>query len=465
MIHMKKFPADFTWGTATASFQIEGAWREGGKGPSIWDGFSHTPGKVFENHNGDTACDHYHRFEEDIQLMADLGIKNYRFSIAWPRILPMGYGQVNPEGIRFYNRVIDALLSKGITPWITLYHWDLPLALQMEYDGWINPKLAGLFAEYAGICFEHFGDRVKNWITFNEPWVITILGYGQGIFAPGRVSDSEPYLAGHHILRAHGKAAALYRDKYQAAQGGRIGITNNCDWREPLTDSAEDRAAAQRSLEFYLAWFTDPIYKGDYPAVMRERVGERLPHFTEEERNQLLGSSDFFGLNHYTTLYAANARPGEKITAGIYDNIGIASDQDVQLSADPAWRKTDMGWAIVPWGLRKLLEWIADRYDNPEIIITENGCAMPDRVENGEVNDQRRIDFLKGYIGECLRATENGVNLKGYFVWSFMDNFEWASGYSKRFGIHYVDYLTLERIPKASARWYAKVIKGKVDFG
>lgn len=465
MIHMKKFPADFTWGTATASFQIEGAWREGGKGPSIWDGFSHTPGKVFENHNGDTACDHYHRFEEDIQLMADLGIKNYRFSIAWPRILPMGYGQVNPEGIRFYNRVIDALLSKGITPWITLYHWDLPLALQMEYDGWINPKLAGLFAEYAGICFEHFGDRVKNWITFNEPWVITILGYGQGIFAPGRISDSEPYLAGHHILRAHGKAAALYRDKYQAAQGGRIGITNNCDWREPLTDSAEDRAAAQRSLEFYLAWFTDPIYKGDYPAVMRERVGERLPHFTKEERNQLLGSSDFFGLNHYTTLYAANARAGEKITAGIYDNIGIASDQDVQLSADPAWRKTDMGWAIVPWGLRKLLEWIADRYDNPEIIITENGCAMPDRVENGEVNDQRRIDFLKGYIGECLRATENGVNLKGYFVWSFMDNFEWASGYSKRFGIHYVDYLTLERIPKASARWYAKVIKGKVDFG
>ena len=465
MIHMKKFPADFTWGTATASFQIEGAWREGGKGPSIWDGFSHTPGKVFENHNGDTACDHYHRFEEDIQLMADLGIKNYRFSIAWPRILPMGYGQVNPEGIRFYNRVIDALLSKGITPWITLYHWDLPLALQMEYDGWINPKLAGLFAEYAGICFEHFGDRVKNWITFNEPWVIAILGYGQGIFAPGRVSDSEPYLAGHHILRAHGKAAALYRDKYQAAQGGRIGITNNCDWREPLTDSAEDRAAAQRSLEFYLAWFTDPIYKGDYPAVMRERVGARLPAFTEEERNQLLGSSDFFGLNHYTTLYAANARPGEKITAGIYDNIGIASDQDVQLSADPAWRKTDMGWAIVPWGLRKLLEWIADRYDNPEIIITENGCAMPDRVENGEVNDQRRIDFLKGYIGECLRATENGVNLKGYFVWSFMDNFEWASGYSKRFGIHYVDYLTLERIPKASARWYAKVIKGKADFG
>lgn len=456
---MKKFPKDFIWGTATASYQIEGAWREGGRGPSIWDGFAHTPGKVFENHNGDVACDHYHRFAEDVQRLSDLGVKHYRFSIAWPRILPMGYGKVNPEGIQFYNRLIDALLENGITPWATLYHWDLPLALQMEYDGWINPKLAYFFTEYARVCFEQFGDRLKHWITFNEAWVVAILGYGQGLFAPGRVSDSEPYLAGHQMLRAHGQAVALYREQFQPVQNGRIGITNNCDWREPLTERPEDRAAAERALEFFLAWFADPIYRGDYPVSMRERVGDRLPRFTEEERAQIMGSADFFGLNHYSTMYAAQAAPGEKIEAGAYDNSGLSADQDVKLSADPAWKKTDMGWPIAPWGLRKLLEWIAARYDNPEIIITENGCAFPDKVVNGVVEDQARIDFLRGYIGACHEAIQNGVNLKGYFLWSFLDNFEWASGYSKRFGIHFVDYETQARIPKASARWYARLIE------
>lgn len=456
---MKKFPKDFIWGTATASYQIEGAWQEGGKGPSIWDVFSHTPGKVYQNHNGDVACDHYHLFEEDVRRMRALGVKNYRFSISWPRILPMGRGKVNPEGIAFYNRLIDTLLNNGIRPWVTLYHWDLPAALQMEYDGWLKPQIADFFTAYAKICFENFGDRVKNWITLNEAWVAAILGYGQGVFAPGRISDSEPYLAAHHMLRAHGKAVALYREKFQLYQQGRIGITNNCDWREPLTDSPEDRAAAQRALEFFLAWFTDPIYKGDYPAVMRERLGERLPVFTEEEISEIKGSSDFFGLNHYTTLYASARAPGEILEENVYGNGGLSADQDVKLTADPAWEKTEMGWAIVPWGCRKLLEWISERYDYPEIIITENGCASNDRVENGAVNDQMRVDFLEGYIGECREAIGRGVNLKGYFVWSFMDNFEWASGYSKRFGIHYMDYKTQKRIPKASAKWFAGVIE------
>ncbi|HET8656748.1 MAG TPA: GH1 family beta-glucosidase [Longimicrobiaceae bacterium] len=454
---MLRFPDGFIWGSATSSYQIEGAWREGGRGPSIWDAFSHTPGKTLNGDTGDVACDHYHRFREDVGLMAEVGLPAYRFSIAWPRIQPAGTGEPNPEGIRFYSELIDALLARGLTPWVTLYHWDLPVALQMEHDGWLNPRMADLFADYARICFEHFGDRVKNWITFNEAWVTAVLGYGQGVFAPGRVSNSEPYRAAHEMLRAHGRAVDVYRREFQASQGGVIGITNNCDWREPRGDSPEDREAAERALEFYLGWFADPIYRGDYPASMRERVGERLPAFSDEDRALIRGSSDFFGLNHYTTSYAAHAPGGG--AAERFGNAGLAEDQDVELSSDPAWPKTEMGWSIVPWGLRKLLGWIDARYGHPPIVITENGCAFDDRPVNGVVADEPRIAFLESYLAECHRAIENGVDLRGYFVWSLLDNFEWALGYSRRFGIHYVDFETLERIPKASARWYRRVIE------
>ncbi|NOY78329.1 MAG: beta-glucosidase [Calditrichaeota bacterium] len=454
---MKEFPENFIWGTATASYQIEGAWLEGGKGLSIWDAFAHTPGKIKNGDTGDVACDHFHRYKEDIARMAEMGLKHYRFSIAWSRIQPAGRGKPNPQGIRFYSDLIDELLDRGITPWVTLYHWDLPLALQLERDGWLNPAMPEIFRDYASICFEHFGDRVKHWITFNEPWVVAILGYGQGIFAPGRVSHSEPYQAGHQILRAHALAVDHYRQKFQPRQGGQIGITNNCDWREPLTDSASDKQAAQRALEFFLGWFTDPIYRGDYPDVMRARVADRLPRFSDRDKDLLSGSTDFFGLNHYTTLYAADSK-GKPVSTTPYGNGGISEDQDVRLSADPKWDKTEMGWSIVPWGLRKLLHWIDTRYTHPPVVITENGCACRDRVVDNQVHDPKRIQFLSDYIGEAYQAIREGVDLRGYFLWSFMDNFEWALGFSRRFGIHYVDYNTQKRIPKDSARWYAAVI-------
>ena len=456
---MKTFPNNFTWGTATSAYQIEGAHNKDGKGPHIWDVFSQTPGRTARGENGNRACDHYHRYPEDIQLMADMGIKAYRFSISWARIQPDGKGQPNPAGIKFYSELIDALLAKGITPWITLHHWDLPVALQLENDGWLSKATTDYFAEYARICFEHFGDRVKNWITMNESWVMAILGYYDGVFAPGRKSKDEPYQVAHNLILGHAKAVKIYRDHYQAEQNGQIGMTNNCDWRAPKTDSQADKDAAQRSLEFFLAWFADPIYFGDYPAVMRERLGDRLPHFTEEEKRLIKGSSDFFGLNHYNTMYASHVPQGETVENYVYANGGIFDDQQVALTADPDWKLTDMQWPIVPWGLREMLLWISDRYDNPPIYITENGCATPDEVTAEGVADPMRVDYLNGYIGAVHEAIEKGANVQGYFVWSLMDNFEWASGYDKRFGMIFVDFETLERKAKTSAKWYQQVIK------
>jgi beta-glucosidase len=458
-----KFPDGFTWGVATSSYQIEGGHDAGGKGPSIWDAFCHIPGRIANGDTGDVACDHYHRFRDDVKLMADLGIPAYRFSISWPRLMPTGRvderGAIHPDGIRFYNELIDCLLEHGIEPWVTLYHWDLPLALQTERDGWLNPAIADDFEAYAKLCFESFGDRVKYWITFNEPWVVAILGYGQGVFAPGRFSTAEPYIAAHHILRSHAKAVQCYRNEF-AHQGGKIGITNNCDWREPLTDKPEDRDASERALLFYLGWFADPVFKsGDYPTVMRERVGDRLPRFTDEESKALLGSSDFFGLNHYTTMFAAQAT-GEDGKKSVYGNGGISEDQDVDLSVNPAWPLTDFKWAVVPWGCRKLLGWIANRYGNPPVIITENGCAMNDTVgADSVVDDADRVAFYHGYLEACHQAIADGVDLRGYFAWSLMDNFEWASGYKFRFGLVHVNRETQARTPKRSALWYSDVVR------
>ena len=453
---MIKFSDDFIWGTATSSYQIEGAHNTHGKGPSIWDSFCEIPNRIKNNENGNVAIDHYHRYKEDVALLKSQGFKAYRFSISWSRIMPDGKGEVNEEGIAFYSNLIDELLANNIEPWVTLYHWDLPLALQMENDGWLNPKIINYFEAYAKLCFERFGDRVKNWITLNEPWVVAILGYGQGVFAPGRTSNSEPYLAGHHLILAHAQAVNLYKTVFKD-QKGTIGITNNCDWREPLTNKKADIAAAERALLFFLGWFADPIYFGDYPQVMKDRLGNRLRTFTEEEKVLIKNSSDFFGLNHYTTMYAAeDDHTGE--TQGAYGNGGISEDQDVLLSQDDTWPLTAFNWAVVPWGCTKLLQWISKRYNNPTIYITENGFACHDVFENGEVNDLDRLEYYKQYLEACHKAINSGVKLKGYFAWSLFDNFEWASGYSLRFGINYIDYKTLERIPKSSAKWFKKII-------
>ncbi len=456
---MTKFPKDFVWGTATAAYQIEGAHQEDGRGLSIWDAFSHTPGKVLNGDNGDIACDHYHRIEEDVALMKSIGITAYRFSFSWSRLLPQGRGEINESGFAFYDRLINCLLENNIQPWVTLFHWDLPLALQMELDGLLNPDIADCFANYASLCFERFGDRVKHWITLNEAWCSAMLGHGMGIKAPGRVSTSEPYLAGHNLLRAHGKIVDIYRRQFQDKQNGVIGITNNCDWREPKTDKAQDREAAQRSLEFFLGWFADPVYLGDYPDSMRQRLNDRLPEFSDADRGLIKGSSDFFGLNHYTTMLVEHAGADSDLHNNIRANSGIAADQDVVLTDDPSWEKTSMGWNIVPWGCRKTLEWVSDRYRTPPIYVTENGCALPGAQREAAIEDNGRIDFINGYLQECQKSIDRGVDLRGYFVWSLMDNFEWEMGYSMRFGLCYVDYNTYERIPKKSASWYSKVIK------
>ncbi|HOC88266.1 MAG TPA: family 1 glycosylhydrolase, partial [bacterium] len=284
-------------------------------------------------------------------------------------------------------------------------------------------------------------------------WVAAVLGYGQGSFAPGRVCRDGPYQAAHQMLRAHGLAVELYRTRF-AGQSGRIGLTANCDWREPLTSAAQDREAAQRALEFILGWFGDPLWFGRYPESMRSRLGERLPRFSDRDRELLKGSSDFFGLNHYTTHYAAGA-PGKE-PAG--EGCDPDADMEAAFSFDPAWPRTAMGWAIVPRGLNRLLHWIDSRYNRPEIVITENGCAMDDRLEEGRVDDQGRIDYFKGYLAACHQAITAGVHLTGYFAWSLLDNFEWASGYGKRFGLHYVDFATQQRLPKSSAAWFSRLI-------
>lgn len=454
---MKIFPADFWWGCSTSAYQIEGAWNEDGKGPSIWDAFALIPGKIDHGDTAQTAANHYHRWQEDVELMAALRVRAYRFSISWPRILPLGRGKVNKQGIEFYSNLIDRLLDKNIIPWPTLFHWDLPLALQLERDGLLDPEIAEAFREYADVCFHHFGDRVKFWLTLNEPYVYAMFGHGFGIMAPGRKSCNEPYLVGHHFLLSHAKIGEHYRQKYQHQQHGKISLALNCDWREPLTDSLKDRAAAQRALEFYLGWFADPIFLGDYPESMRKSLGRRLPCFSKAEQQLIFGSADFFALNHYTTFYAAQGK-SEKAVDDPYSNGGFYTDQWVDLSSDPHWDKTTMGWNVVPWGLRKLLHWIDQRYHGPEIYITENGCSYEDRLENGVVNDPQRIAYLSQYLDECHRALSEGVKLKSYFLWSLLDNFEWALGFSKRFGLYYVDYQTGKRIPKASADWYRKVI-------
>ena len=458
---MRTFGKDFVWGTATSAYQIEGGYLESGKGPSIWDAFCTIPGKIQNGDTGNVACDHFHKFKDDIKLLKELGVNSYRLSLSWSRIMPEGKNAINEEGVNFYNEIIDELLENNITPWVTLYHWDLPLALQLEDDGWLGESIIDYFVEYADVCFKRFGDRVKNWITLNEPWVVAILGYGHGVFAPGRVSEVEPYKVAHNLLLAHAYAVDHYRANY-SSQNGSIGITNNCDWREPLTDSKSDIDASQRALEFFLGWFADPIYLGDYPQVMKERIGEKLPEFTKKEKELLKGSSDFFGLNHYTTMYAAHTEQVDE-NEDVHGNGGITKDQGVSLSVDKDWKLTKMNWAVVPWGCKKLLKWISERYSNPDIYITENGCAFDDEIIEGQINDSDRVEYFSTYLSACEEAIQEGVNLKGYFAWSFLDNFEWNSGYSKRFGIYYVDFKTLKRTPKASAKWFKKFLADQIS--
>jgi beta-glucosidase len=443
----------FAWGVATASYQIEGGSQEGGRGPSIWDTFSHTPGKTANGDTGDVADDSYHLYRKDIDLVSDLGTTHYRFSLSWSRILPTGELPINREGVTYYNNMIDYMLSKNITPFVTLYHWDLPQSLEDRYAGWLNKSMATTFTEYARVCFDEFGDRVKHWITFNEPLTFTTLGYGGScIHAPGKcVNPSrDPYIVAHHILLAHGKTVALYRN-HNHSQDGEIGITLNCDWGEPMTSSENDKKASVKYLESQLSWFADPVFFGKYPDSMLTSLGERLPTFTEDEIEMLRGSWDYFGLNHYTSNYVYHQGDNEwGVTATGTDGKMIGEQ------ADSSWLK------VVPWGFKKLLLWVAERYGNPGIYVTENGCDVPNESSmslQDALNDTFRIDFYRGYLANMVEAMIEGVRVKGYFAWSLLDNFEWADGYTKRFGLHYVDYANgLQRYKKASAEWYKNYI-------
>ena len=450
-----EFPNDFVWGAATSSYQIEGAATEGGKGLSIWDTYCEQSGNIADNSSGVVACDHYHRVESDVKLMARLGLKAYRFSISWPRIYPNGSGEVNREGIAFYNRLIDTLLEHGIEPWVTLYHWDLPQALEDEYSGWLGHEIVDDFGEYARTCFQAFGDRVHHWITLNESWTVAVQSYNDGTKAPGRGNDPahQTYLAGHHLVLAHARAAGIYKRDFFPTQKGIIGIANCGDFRYPKTSgSSEDAEAADRAIIFQYAWLTDPFYFGDYPSEMKARLGDRLPKFTDEERKTLVGTTDFLGLNHYSSLYAA--APKKDPSYG-----GYWADMYVDLSSDPKWKKNHMGWSIVPDGCRELLLWISNRYDYPTIVMTENGSAEDEPDLATALRDEGRREYFEGYLRACAEAIDMGVNLAGYFAWSLMDNFEWEFGFEKRFGICRVDFDTQERTPKLSADWYSETIK------
>jgi beta-glucosidase len=434
------FPADFVWGAATASYQIEGAVDEDGRGESIWDRFSATPGKVRSGDTGAVACDFYHRFRDDIGLMHELGLDAFRFSIAWPRIIPEGRGTVNQAGLDFYDRLVDSLLEQGIEPFPTLFHWDLPQTLE-DAGGWPARETAEAFVEYAEVVAERLGDRVRQWTTHNEPWVHAWLGHAWGWHAPGRTSESDAVAAAHHLLLSHGLAVDVIR---RAVPDARVGIVLDLSHVYPASGSAEDEAAAWAVDGGGNRWFLDPLFRGSYPADLLERNALVAPFVHDGDFDTISVPIDFVGVNNYRRYL---------VTAG---------SEGPQLISDPERRHTEMGWEVYPDGLHKLLVRLADDYAPAAIYVTENGAAFGDvRIHDGRVHDPERTEYLETHIDAVGRAIADGAPVKGYFVWSLFDNFEWALGYSKRFGIVYVDYPTLERVPKDSFYWYRDHIAGR----
>jgi len=434
-------------GVSTSSFQIEGGIQE--RGLSIWDTFSRIPGKIVDASTADVACDHYHKWEEDLDLVRSVGATAYRFSFSWPRIFPSGkVNQQNDRGITFYNNLINGMVARNLTPIATLSHWDIPQTLQDTYGGWDSDEIVDDFASYAGECFRLFGDRVKWWITLNEPLTVAQLGYGSGSHAPG-VADpvARPYQVAHRMLRAHARAYRLYHNQFASDQKGKVSIALNSDFVQPRSPwSQEDRDAAERGLLWRMGWFADPIFRGDYPPEMRSRCGARLPVFSPEDGVE--GSIDFFSLNHYTTLEAWPAYNGD---------YNYFSDAQVAYGFPPNSAPSASSWLrSYPDGIYKMIEWIHNRYNlsSLPLIISESGVS----TYPGQLDDQSRIDYLDGYIREAIRARDDlKLDLDTYCVWSVLDNFEWAAGYTERYGLVDVDFSSPNRTrtPKASARWLA----------
>ncbi|KAF7805368.1 beta-glucosidase 12-like [Senna tora] len=455
----------------------EGAANAGGRGPSIWDAFTHKyPEKIKDRSNGDMAADQYHRYKEDVALMKDMNLDSYRLSISWPRILPKGKlsGGVNKEGINYYNNLINELLANGIEPFVTIFHWDLPLSLEEEYGGFLSPKIINDVVDYAELCFKEFGDRVRHWITINEAWTYSVYGYGDGELAPGRCSPSlnlnclggdsgtEPYTVAHHLLLSHASMVKLYKTKFEASQKGEIGIALASNWIVPFSDSQLDYEAAERSREFMYGWFLEPLVRGKYPKSMRRLVGRRLPKFTPQERTLIIGSFDFIGLNFYTTNYALYA------PQFLNASHTCLTDSLAQLSSHPNNNNpiAPNGLNGYPRGIRELLLYVNSNYNNPIIYITENGM---DDYQDAKVPvdqilaDTSRIDYLQNNLYYLNTAIRDGVKVKGCFAWSLLDNFEWSSGHTNRFGLVFVDYNNdLQRFPKLSADWFKNFLRTNV---
>jgi beta-glucosidase len=437
------FPKDFLWGAATSAYQIEGAWNADGKGESIWDRYTHISGNIRNGDTGDVAADHYHRMSEDVALMRSLGLRAYRFSISWSRVLPEGRGEPNPAGLDFYDRLVDALLAVGIQPVACLYHWDLPQAVY-DAGGWPARQSTDWFAEYARLMFDRLGGRVRMWATFNEPRVSAFLGYGSAVMAPGVADYSLAFQTVHHLLLAHGKAVQAFR---QGGYPGEIGIVLDCEHAIPASDSPADHAAWQRYHELDTLLFTHPLFKGEYPAELISWIGPMAPRVQPGDLATIGYPVDFLGVNYYRSM-SVSADPQGGFLKCRADHRTL-----------PMWGSTELGWGVYPDGLRSVLIYLHHLYGLKKVFISENGCAtldLPD--ENGYVNDTERIDFLRGHIHAAWEAIQAGVPLQGYFVWSLIDNFEWSEGYTPRFGLARVDYTTQTRIPKRSFAWYRDLI-------
>ena len=445
------FPKNFTWGAAAAAYQIEGAWDADGRGPSVWDVFSQQPGKVFENHNGNVACDHYHRWREDVRLMQDLGLQAYRLSLSWPRIQPTGTGKPNAKGLAFYDRLIDALLAANITPWVTLYHWDLPYGLQQR-GGFLNRELVEWFGDYAAIVADRLGDRVKHWMTFNEPPVIMGLGHHEGVFAPGlKLPFSDCLLGAHHLLMAHGRAVQALRAGSQGKV--KISIAHTSRERIPASETKADIEAARRDYfectkpaMWNLSWWADPIVFGRYPEEGLKAFGKAVPRFSSADMKLISQKTDFIAYNCYSgwQVRAGAGGTAERLPNGW----GIGNPRGTL-----AWLE------IAPQAIYWAARFQTERYKLP-IVFSENGYCNTDFVHlDGKVHDPQRIDFMTRYLRSVGRAVEEGVPVEGYFYWSILDNFEWAEGYKDRFGLVHVDYQTQVRTPKDSAYWYRDLIR------
>jgi beta-glucosidase len=437
------FPRRFLLGTASASYQIEGAVTEDGRGPSIWDTFSHTPGKIEDGTNGDKACDHYHFWEEDVELMKRLGVNAYRFSISWSRILPKGRGKINNKGLQFYSNIVDALIDAGITPFVTLYHFDLPQALQDDGGGWLRRGIIDDFEAYADAVSVELGDRVKHWATFNEPWELAWQGYVTGEDAPGlRLSNDAALKASHNVLLAHGAAVRALRDN---APNAEIGIVLHLNMVEPASDRPEDVAAAHRWELCQNRWYMDALYREGYPAEMVKLYGCDASEVIPGDMEQIQEQIDFLGVNNYRRSVVADGTDLPPVN---------------MKRVNPSGEYTEMGWEVHPEGLYKILKWIHTNYPVPRVYVTENGASFKDTVSpDGKIHDERRVAYLREHINQAHRALREGVPLKGYFAWSTMDNFEWAYGYSRRFGVIYVDFKTQKRTIKDSGCFLSDVAK------